>query len=58
MTDNRIYRTRSLGIPAAGLKDQYADGTAAQLWELYIGDKNQRTDKYRWGLKDVILCFL
>ena len=47
MTDNRIYRTRSLGIPAAGLKDQYADGTAAQLWEVYIGDTTDRTDKYR-----------
>ncbi|KAL7638800.1 UNVERIFIED_CONTAM: hypothetical protein RMT77_010334 [Armadillidium vulgare] len=47
MTDNRIYRTRTLGIPAEGLKDQYADGTAAKLWELYIGDKNQRTKVYR-----------
>ncbi|KAK7017078.1 hypothetical protein SK128_027486, partial [Halocaridina rubra] len=47
MTDNRIYRTRTLGIPAEGLKDQYADGTAAKLWELYIGDKNQRTQIYR-----------
>ncbi|KAF2364630.1 S-adenosyl-L-methionine-dependent methyltransferase [Trinorchestia longiramus] len=47
MSDNRIYRTRSLGIPAAGLKDQYSDGTAAHLWELYIGDKSQRTDVYR-----------
>ncbi|XP_064118842.1 glycine N-methyltransferase-like [Macrobrachium nipponense] len=47
MTDNRIYRTRTLGIPAEGLKDQYADGTAAKLWELYIGDKNHRTQIYR-----------
>ncbi|XP_063607648.1 glycine N-methyltransferase-like [Penaeus indicus] len=47
MTDNRVYRTRTLGIPAVGLKDQYADGTAAKLWELYIGDKNKRTDIYR-----------
>jgi len=47
MTDNRVYRTRTLGIPAAGLKDQYADGTAAQLWELYIGDTTQRTSHYR-----------
>ena len=47
MTDNRVYRTRTLGIPAEGLKDQYADGTAAKLWEVYIGDKNQRTQVYR-----------
>ncbi|KAK3882098.1 hypothetical protein Pcinc_013505 [Petrolisthes cinctipes] len=47
MTDNRVYRTRTLGIPAEGLKDQYADGTAAKLWELYIGDKNKRTQTYR-----------
>ncbi|XP_076061131.1 glycine N-methyltransferase isoform X2 [Oratosquilla oratoria] len=47
MTDNRIYRTRTLGVPAEGMKDQYADGTAAKLWELYIGDKNQRTQIYR-----------
>ncbi|XP_071542525.1 glycine N-methyltransferase isoform X1 [Panulirus ornatus] len=47
MTDNRIYRTRTLGIPAQGLKDQYADGTIAKLWELYIGDKNKRTQIYR-----------
>jgi len=47
MTDNRIYRTRTLGIPAEGLADQYSDGTAAKVWELYIGDKNHRTQKYR-----------
>jgi len=47
MTDNRVYRTRSLGIPASGLADQYADGTAAQLWNLYIGDTAERTKYYR-----------
>lgn len=47
MTDNRIFRTRTLGIPATGVKDQYADGNAAQLWELYIGDKSHRTNVYR-----------
>ncbi|XP_018006543.1 glycine N-methyltransferase [Hyalella azteca] len=52
MSDNRIYRTRSLGIPAAGLKDQYSDGTAAHLWELYIGDKSQRTAVYRKFITD------
>jgi len=42
-----VYRTRTLGVPASGLWDQYADGTAAQLWQLYIGDTTQRTSNYR-----------
>ena len=54
MTDNRVYRTRTLGIPAEGMKDQYADGKAAKVWELYIGDKNQRTQIY----KDFIIGLL
>ena len=54
MTDNRVYRTRTLGIPAEGMKDQYADGKAAQVWELYIGDKNKRTQIY----KDFIIGLL
>jgi len=47
MTDNRVYRSRSLGVPASGLADQYADGTAAHLWDLYIGDTATRTSYYR-----------
>lgn len=46
MTDS-VFRTRSLGIPAEGVRDQYADGKAAKVWEVYIGDKNQRTQNYR-----------
>ncbi|XP_074662169.1 glycine N-methyltransferase-like [Tubulanus polymorphus] len=42
-----IYRTRSLGVAAAGLRDQYADGKAAKVWELYIGCKNDRTSAYK-----------
>ncbi|XP_013401873.1 glycine N-methyltransferase isoform X2 [Lingula anatina] len=41
-----IYRTRSLGVPAEGLSDQYADGKAARVWQLYIGCKQQRTSQY------------
>jgi len=46
MVDN-IYRTRSLGTAAEGLRDQYADGKAARVWEVYIGDKSSRTENYR-----------
>ena len=46
MVDN-VYRTRSLGTAAEGLRDQYADGKAAKVWEVYIGDKGSRTENYR-----------
>ncbi|XP_048453107.1 glycine N-methyltransferase isoform X1 [Rhincodon typus] len=46
MVDN-VYRTRSLGVAAVGLPDQYADGRAARVWQLYIGDRRSRTDEYR-----------
>ncbi|XP_043594370.1 glycine N-methyltransferase [Bombus pyrosoma] len=42
-----IFRTRSLGAAAEGVRDQYADGRAAKVWEVFIGDKNQRTQNYR-----------
>lgn len=42
-----VYRTRSLGVATEGLPDQYADGKAAKVWEIYIGDKNSRTDHYK-----------
>ena len=31
------FRPRSLGAAAAGLSDQYSDGKAAKVWQLYIG---------------------
>ncbi|XP_012669735.1 glycine N-methyltransferase [Clupea harengus] len=46
-----VYRTRSLGVAAVGLPDQYADGKAAKVWQLYIGDTRRRTEEYRsWVL--------
>ncbi|XP_054249145.1 glycine N-methyltransferase [Indicator indicator] len=42
-----VYRTRSLGVAAEGLPDQYADGRAARVWQLYIGDIRSRTAEYR-----------
>lgn len=46
MADN-VFHTRSLGTPAEGVKDQYADGIAAKIWEVFIGDKNSRTQNYK-----------
>jgi len=47
-----VYRTRSLGVAAEGIPDQYADGKAAKVWEYYIGTKQQRTNSYRdWLIK-------
>lgn len=42
-----VFRTRSLGAAAEGIKDQYADGKAARVWGLCIGDKKERTKKYK-----------
>ncbi|XP_072024506.1 glycine N-methyltransferase-like [Amphiura filiformis] len=47
-----IYRTRSLGVAAQGIPDQYADGKAAKVWEYYIGSRRERTEVYReWIVK-------
>ena len=53
MVDN-IFRTRSLGTAAEGLRDQYADGKAARVWEVYIGDKSSRTENYRNFITNVL----
>lgn len=42
-----VFRARSDGISAEGVRDQYADGKAAKVWEVFIGDKSSRTDNYR-----------
>uniref|UniRef100_A0A1A9W732 Glycine N-methyltransferase n=1 Tax=Glossina brevipalpis TaxID=37001 RepID=A0A1A9W732_9MUSC len=42
-----VFIARSEGISAEGVRDQYADGRAAQVWEIFIGDKNSRTDNYK-----------
>ncbi|XP_077997285.1 glycine N-methyltransferase-like [Glandiceps talaboti] len=42
-----VYRTRSLGVAAQGIPDQYADGKAAKVWELYVGSKSERTEVYK-----------
>lgn len=47
-----VYRTRSLGVAASGIPDQYADGKAAKVWEAYIGSRQQRTGQYRQWITD------
>uniref|UniRef100_T1IMM2 Glycine N-methyltransferase n=1 Tax=Strigamia maritima TaxID=126957 RepID=T1IMM2_STRMM len=49
-----VYRTRSLGVATEGLPDQYADGKAAKVWEVYIGDKSTRTDHYKQFLTKML----
>lgn len=49
-----IYRTRSLGVPAQGIPDQYADGKAAKVWEYYIGSRKSRTDVYKKWLTNLL----
>ena len=44
---DHVLRTRSLGTAVEGIKDQYADGKAAKVWEVFIGDKNSRTQNYK-----------
>lgn len=49
-----VFRTRSLGTAASGLADQYADGKAAKVWQLYIGDKTDRTTHYKKFLVNLL----
>lgn len=45
-SENTMF-IRSNGISAEGIKDQYADGKAAKVWELFIGDRKSRTEHYK-----------
>ena len=49
-----VFRTRSLGIAAVGIPDQYAEGTAAKVWKKYIGDQQSRTSFYREKLTGIL----
>lgn len=52
-SDNTMF-IRSNGISAEGIRDQYADGKAAKVWEVFIGDKKSRTMNYRNFLIDLL----
>ena len=45
--EDSVLHTPSLGTAPEGERDQYADGRAASVWEIFIGDKNLRTQNYR-----------
>ncbi|KAM9787423.1 glycine N-methyltransferase isoform X1 [Syngnathus typhle] len=47
MSVDGVFRTRSLGVAAEGLPDQYADGKAAKVWQHYIGNTQSRTQEYK-----------
>jgi hypothetical protein len=34
-----VFHTRSLETAPEGMRDQYADGKADRVWEVFIGDK-------------------
>ena len=38
----------------SGLADQYADGKAAKVWQLYIGDQTDRTTNYKTFLVNTL----
>lgn len=53
-TADSVFVTRSQGISAEGVRDQYADGKAAKVWEIFIGDKRSRTDNYKHFLINLL----
>ncbi|CRK99815.1 CLUMA_CG013123, isoform A [Clunio marinus] len=52
-SENTMF-IRSDGISAEGIRDQYADGKAAKVWEIFIGDKKSRTQNYKNFLLDLL----
>ena len=41
-----VFRTRTPGVAARGVPDQYADGKAARVWKKYVGQQKKRTQYY------------
>lgn len=54
MVVDEAMQTRSNDISTGGVRDQYADGRAAKVWELFIGDKGSRTDNYKNFLLELL----
>lgn len=54
MVADSIMQSRFDGISAMGICDQYADGRAAKVWEVFIGDKSSRTDNYKKFLLELL----
>lgn len=47
MVADNIMQSRVDGISTNNVRDQYADGRAAKVWEEFIGDKSSRTENYK-----------
>lgn len=54
MVADNIMQSRFDGISSDGVRDQYADGRAAKVWEVFIGDKSSRTENYKNFLLDLL----
>lgn len=52
-SENTMY-IRSNGVSSEGVPDQYADGKAAKVWEIFIGDKKSRTQNYKDFLVEML----
>ena len=52
------YVSRKSGIKLIYVEytvtDQYADGKAARVWQMYIGGTSTRTQKYKKFLVDIL----
>ena len=49
-----VYRTRTPGVAARGVPDQYTDGKAAKVWKKYIGQQSKRTAYYKEHVIEVL----
>jgi len=52
-----VFVTRTAGIGCEGIQDQYADGKAAQVWDMLVGSSNAhelRTRHYRNALVSLL----
>lgn len=54
MVVDEVMQSHNGDISAEGVRDQYADGRAAKVWELFIGDKSSRTDNYKNFLLELL----
>lgn len=56
MVADSIMQSRFDGISVGDgmVRDQYADGRAAKVWEVFIGDKSSRTDNYKNFLLELL----
>lgn len=55
MLADNVMQSRFDGVSVDGNRDQYADGRAAKVWEIFIGDKNSR---HRHNYKHFLLELL